>query len=50
MSYAVRMRMEQHEVRYRFLAAWGLEPNGVKTAEDFEKMIFEAMRHDDARF
>lgn len=50
LSHAVRMRMEKNEVHYRFLAAWALEPNGVKTSEEFGKMVFEAMRHDDARF
>ena len=50
LSHAVRMRMEKNEVHYRFLAAWALEPNGVKTSEEFGKLVFEAMRHDDARF
>jgi Domain of unknown function (DUF4861) len=50
LTYAVRMRMEKKEICYRFLASWALEPNGAKTAQEFEKMVFDAMRHEDTRF
>ena len=50
MSHAIRMRMEKNEIRYRYLATWAMESDGVKTPEKFEKIIFDAMRHNDTRF